>query len=305
MVIRQLRRCFPAFLALLACGTGLLRASEPVFNLKKVFESTPRSWKEWPVAELSPAGDQIYLLQGSKVQIINRKSGQIIASASYEDIPCNSAVKLQGWDLLPGKAEMLVVYCGSLLLVDRATLKVKRRLLPDPPDMLGRLELSPSGEMVAVSVYRPGAVNFAAHQYVVVVDTKNWAVLHRWPADDSGLSFSSDGKLLAIGRKKVNDKKLVVSCGVEIREVASGQLYAEWWKSARDVCPGDAQFVPGDSNTLVTLESVYPDFVFWDAKSGEIKKRIRSPRPVHTFLFSPDARWLIADVANDPGDTPE
>ncbi len=271
------------------------------FELRKVFEFKPSSWKEWPLAVLDPEGDTIYLLQGSEVQAIDWKSGRTVASTSYRNLRCASAVKLGGWHFVPGRSEILAAYCGSLYLIDRDTLKVKKQLVGELAS--GGLAISPDGQWVAVSISRGSKAEF--RYYVYLFDTANWDIAQRWFVDADGLSFSSDGKLLAIGRSRANEKKWVVSCGVEVYQVPSGQLYAEWWRDKKDICFRDPVFVVGNPDSLVTLGSSTEELIMWDVKDRTIRMRLKSQRPISGFLVSPDGSWLIANVSNDPEDTPE
>ncbi len=285
-------------------GTQPIESSERTkFKLHKVYEFKPKYWKEWPHAALDLNGETIYLLQASEVQVIDWKTGRTVGSASFANLPCESAVGLQGWDFVPGRPDILASYCGSLFLVDRERLQIKKQLLRAPPDNLNGLAVSPDGRWVAVSAYSP--TELEPKHSISLFNTANWEVVQKWPVHARALSFGSDGKLLAMGRTRADEQKQVIACGIEVRHIPSGEVYAEWWRDKQDICFRDPVFVPGDTNSLVTLASSDSEFIVWDVKQGTIAKRITSERPISGFLISPDGTWLMANVSNDPEDTPE
>jgi hypothetical protein len=157
--------------------------------------------------------------------------------------------------------------------------------------------------MVAVST--EGSAGNGSRREVAVFDTKNWEIIAKFPIDADGLSFSHDGRLLAIAEVKTDERKRVVACGIQIREIPSGALVSEWWKEVRDACPKEPVFLDGEPPLLLALDSGGSEIRIWDAKEGTLRRQIRSPRPITGFLVSPHGDWVITNVSNDPQDTPD
>lgn len=303
--------CVATALLFLVVLTGIgYGKSNPAagFEMRKVFEFKPESWRKWPKAVLDPAGNKVFLLQGSRLQVINWRQKRIVASRRYAESYCQGDPYFYGWHFIPNHSQILAVYCGSLFLVDGESFDFVKRLISGPPDYVVALTVSPDGKRAAIATYRPPSRGGPRSQ-ILVLQTTSWHLAKRWDIESSSLAFSNDGELLAITRTLVDDRKRLLKCGVEIRHVDSGELYSEWWRGAQEGCLDSPRFVP-DHPELVATNRARSFDVFtlelWDWKSGQLVREIPfEHRSRGGALFSPDWRWAIGTAVDDPQDSPE
>ena len=109
---------------------------------------------------------------------------------------------------------------GELFLFDRQLRRIATLELGDERGMVGELAMSPGGETLAVA--RRGTVSLWAMGSARPVETVQLeGYRHYRPTD---LSFSPDGRLLAVSRKRTPGIKRVDEPWVRIFEVPSGKL---------------------------------------------------------------------------------
>ena len=306
---RFLGRTLLSIAAVLACA-GVSPAGEPLrFDLKKVFVHKLAAWKSEPLAFLGPKADSIYLFVGPEIQVISRKTGTVVASASFAKFPCDGAREFYAWEFLPNRSEVVANYCMSLFLVNLDTLEVTKTLFrrpgkkeeEDKKTWVRNLAISRDGRTVVVLLFTPGRPG--PRNQVTGLDPETWEVVGSWLTDHMGVALSSDGRLLAVNRRIANKEKGFVKCGVEVRRLPAGGLYSDWWFDKKKNCPSWPVFTPGNSRLLTTQDG--RKITVWDVNQGKAVKVIENPRPIMHLLFSPDGKWVVADVSNDPQDTPK
>lgn len=306
-----LGRTLLSIAAVLACA-GVSPAREPLrFDLKKVFEHQLGVWMDPPLARLDPKSEAIYLFSGPELRVIDWKTGQVLVSRSYSNLPCDGEKEFHAWEFFPEQSQIVASYCSSLLLIDQNTLDVRKTLFRQPREeeeddkktWVSGMAISRNGEMVVVLLYTPGRSSLSTQ--VTVLDPKTWEVIDSWFTDHWGVALSSDGQLLTVYRRIEDQQGRFVKCGLEVHRLPAGELHSEWWYGNKKNCPSRPQFIPGDLHLLTTRKLGENKITLWDVNRGETTRVIESPRPIMHLLFSPDGKWVVADVSNDPQDTPK
>lgn len=326
LVIKRLLRSFSRPIGLATClfFPLIVAGGEGRVELKKIFEFAPKPWRDWPGTLLSTKGDRIFYYSGPTLQVVDVGTGRVVAKSDYSYLPC-PGLKLHAWPwflpgskelrnllVVPGTGQILGIYCGSLLLIDEDTLQILKQLTRQPEEQVGGLGVLADSLRAAI-IFHGGSDPQKFHRRLVFLDIPSWTETGQsWPVpvDAGGPTFNDDGTLMILDRTiRLSDTQ--GRCGLEVREVPSGRVYAEWWPSqlwlspgssgfiAGDRgCPRQARFVPGKKGLVAAAfgESI----VIWDLEKRQVVIELQAGRPVADFLISPDGGLLIATLSNDP-----
>lgn len=297
-----------------AWGPQTELCAEKRVEFRRVFEFKPKAWRDWPLAVLTPQGDQIHFLSGPILQVIDRATHRVIAKTDYSGLPCTGPKEFRAWEILPERKQIVAAYCNRLLLViDSYSFKVERQLGWLPHEYVGVRAVSPDGLRAVIEVYGTDQTGF--HSRVVFFDTRTWTEEKSWTADAQGLAFSDDGTLLVFQQHRLlSDTE--ARCGIEVREVGTGKVYSDWWPTRKwrssptalgfvvddPGCPNSPVFLPGRKDQIA---AGFPmSITIWDFEKRDVIREFKSERPIGQFVVSPDGTLLIADVANIPERTP-
>lgn len=333
VIKKRLPRSFPGLLeATLVICLFLpppLLGGERRIELKKIFEFTPKPWRDWPGAILSAKGDRIFYYSGPNLQVVDVRTGRVVAKADYSYLPC-PGLELHAWPwflpgskelrnlvLVPGTGQILGIYCGSLLLIDEDTLQIIKQLARQPEERVGGVVVLADGLRAAITLHGDSDPE-KYHIRLTFFDIPSWTETgESWPVpvDAGGPTFSDDGNFMVLDRT-IRLSDTLGRCGLEVREVPSGRLYAEWWPSklwsspggsgfiVRDRgCPRQARFVPGKK--VLVAAAFGESIVIWDLEKRQVVNELQAGRPVNHFLISPDGSLLIATFINDPEIPPD
>lgn len=300
----KLAAVFALCLCVLMRAEGMPKAA---FKLNKVFDLkvNPDSSK----AFLSPSGKTIFLLNGSRLSVVDWKSKVTTATKDFSALPCDEKEPtFSHWAVLPSESEAVASYCGQLFVVSLDTLSAKGPLNVSGEDVR-MMAVSHKGDLVAANLIKRAGSGPPTNE-VVVFETHNWQPIVRWPVNAQSLAFSPDSSLLAIGRSTVDAGKTVRSVGVEVRSLRTGGLTSQWSCDVNLACAGAPSFLPGHPGVLATTFRRDEDGIgleLWDVRDGKKLRKItfEGKEGGGPFLVSPDSRFVIGTNADDPGDSPE
>ncbi len=228
----------------------------------------------------------------------------------------------------------LLAVSGSqaIRLLDAATGREVRRITGQRPVVgLGAITFSPDGKLLALADF----------MNIVVCDVGKGSVLAQFPssgrAGQASLSFSGDGKLLAVGGRgfreklsvtvwdvpaKVEKKKFDMAHDREVHAVLSpdGKVLAGWGHNLQrreesvvqfwDLATGKERFTlkpdgfalqhvvfSPDGKQLVTVESGLPVSIR-EAATGKVIRQFVTCGNLSVVAYSPDGKLLATGTAN-------
>jgi len=259
--------------------------------------------------------DQIHYLQGPNLNVIDRRTRRIVATADYSDLPCpptappydrrfSDWIPLPSHTGLPERGQILAIYCQTLVVINARTLSVIRPLLTaTPEEVVEGMSASSDGKLVVAMVGRPVPNAPVETRRAVFFDTATWEKVEEWPLDRWISQLSANGSLAVIPIF-VPSGTQDGTCGFQVREVSSGKIAYEWLEKYRrkyDPCPDFVGLVPGSEGLVVAY--VDRSYVLWDLVKGAKVREFAADNYLSLLpIVSPDGRLLISTFDNDPED---
>ena len=291
-------------------------------ELRKVFSDSRfrvnRRALYQPGAFFGPDDRQVYYISGvdGTVVVLDWKTNVLVRKMNYRErfsshpILGNTECRVTALKFLPGTQYALVRYCSSVILVDAKSLEVEKVLILKTEDIVVRARTySPVLEYLAIYWNTPKINKF----WVRVYDAKDWQVVSEWPIRFMwDVAFTPDGRYLAgvYYERRREPEGTTRTCGGELREIPLGTVISDWKLPRREdiTCPTEIQFLPGSDYQFASVSPPFDRIGIWSARDGRLVRQILNDRNVRSggnWELSPDGRWIVGSLRDDPEDAPK
>ena len=193
---------------------------------------------------------------------------------------------------------VIVLYCDTVVLLDKITLTPVRTFNPNPREWVFSIATSFDGQFIATGSRK----ETEREDRVRVLRTMDSSIVAEWQGSMLSLQFMPDGQHLAtvFARNPDSSALRATDCGVAIYEVSSGKKVVEWTRSTTDPpCPESLFALPPDTSGRLISKNFYQGgMAVWEAKTGRLVRRLAGGggRVPQWISISHDGRFAGADL---------